>query len=115
MCDAQIGARRSERRHIGRAINHPLAGRADAGEKPGRRGFGDVIHYITGWPFWRSTANAIDFARAARLLARLLRFEEGAQIAPKNKERPLVFDEGEAALNPSANGVLMHAQELRSF
>jgi hypothetical protein len=96
-------------------MNQQIALGADTGEEPGCRRFGDVIRHVAGWPLWQSTANAIDFTRAARLLARLLCCQKVAQIAPVNEERPFLFDNRESALNPSANGELMHAQKLRGF
>ena len=113
MCDAQIATNRGERRNIGHTMNQQLAGRTDTGNEPGRRRFGDVVHDVEGRSLWRSTANAIDFTRAARLLARLLCCQKVTQITLVNEERSFLFDKREAALNPSAYGELMHAQKLR--
>ena len=93
-------------------MNQQFASRADTGQEPG---LGNVIHHVAGWPLWRPAADAIDFARAAWLLARLLRRQKVAQFASVNQERSFRFDKGKAALNPSDDGMLMHVQKLRGF
>jgi hypothetical protein len=115
MRDAQIATHRAERREICEAVNQPVAGRTDAAKNALCLRFGDVVHHVAGGPLLGVARQAIDFTSAARLLARLLRRQKGPQIAPMNQERSLVHDKGKAGRNPSANGVLMHAQKRRGF
>jgi hypothetical protein len=93
----------------------PVASRTDAAKETLRRGFWDVVHHVAGRPFWGAARQTINFTRAEALLARLLRRQKGAQIAPMNQERSFFHDKGKAGRDPSAYGVLMHAQKLRSF
>jgi len=115
VCNAQVPANSGERREICEPVNEPIAAWTNAAKEALRWRFGDVVHHVAGRPLRRFARETVDFTRAELLLARLVRLQIGAQIAPMNEMRSLGRNEGKAVLDPSAYGVRMHAQKRGGF
>ncbi len=96
-------------------MNEPVATWTNAANEAFRGRFRDVVHNVAGRPFWGAARETKDFTRAELLLARLLRLQIGAQIAPMNEERSRTHDKGKTGRDPSDYGVLMHAQKQSRF
>ena len=96
-------------------MDQRFASRANAPQQAARRGFRDVVSHVAGRALWRPTAQAIEFARTAGLLVRFACLEERANVLAVDEVRAFIVSHRESSRDPSANRVLVRAQDGGCF